>query len=536
MYLLGSLVLYFLVCLYTFILEMYLLWFGVSITLLALVYNKSKKYLLYYLVIPILALSSVAFYFHEKIPADVTVQKVYHNRLLVKDGFRLFWMESSGEPLQEGDRLMGQFHFASPGDKEQGVIASLIGSDIAVYSDFLGRFRAYKEKITAELVRTFGEHNGGLMGSLVLGNQRYMNEERARNMKDLGIMHILSISGFHFGLLEGALKKLKLKKITPLVLITYGVFLNSIPGYRTILSLIYRSSGKLIKRDTNAVSGIFISMFVQAFFNPYYIFKQGYLLTYLSTLGILIFYEYFLKHMMVFPKFMRSSVALTCSALFLSFPIILSFSPDFSLGVFIVNFILVPLYSLITYFSFIGVIATRFPLVQIIIRPFIESFFLLSFYTGNFFSSYSSSINLEYLTMYYAPIVVLLYLMVRFEKKYTVLILVTIIMSLSLPFGTSISIYNNYGIPYIRVIHNFRKYDMMDYRIAEQGFIPLRGEVSIMLDESEVKLKPHTSKKGVPMISIDENELRIPKELLYYRGVKKEHYFIFWRNLVYKVY
>ncbi|SFN38943.1 ComEC/Rec2-related protein [Proteiniclasticum ruminis] len=535
MYILGSYVLYFLICLYCWILNLYLLWISISAFVVVLVIKSKLKNLKIYVMIPILAFISVSLYYAEGIPDEVKVEKIYYNRLLVSSGVRLYWLEEQISTVEAGDRLMGDFLYGGSGNTEQGVICTLKGSNYKIYTDSIGRFRAFKNRIMDLLIMRYGEHYGGLMGSLVLGNQKFMNEERAQNMGDLGIMHILSISGFHFSLLEGALMKLRMKKIAPLVLIVYGVFLDSIPGYRTIISLIYRMFGKIIKKDTNALTGIFVGMFLQAFFMPYYIFKQGYLLTYLSSLGILIFYPHFLRYLKILPGVIRDSIALTCSALFLSFPVILSFSPDFSMGVFIGNFILVPLYSIITYISFLGVLASGIPVLQTVLYPFIDSFFLLSFYVGRFFSAYNSSVNLEHLSLQYVPWILTVYLLHRYHKKRMVFMVMIFALCLSLPLGTSVSVYSNYGKPYIRVIHNFRKYDMMDYRVAEKGFIPLRGEVSLKLGRKTVLIKPHLIKKGVPSILVNGKALSLSDELPYYRGVQKHHHILFWRDLVYKV-
>lgn len=349
-------------------------------------------------------------------------------------------------------------------------------------------------------------------------------------------MHILSISGFHFGLLETALKKMKLKKIAPFVLIVYGLFLNSIPGYRTIISLLYRVIGKIIRKDTNAVTGIFIGMFIQAFLNPYYIFKQGYLLTYLSTLGILLFYDRLLRFVYFLPKEIKNSIALTIAALSLSLPVILSFSPDFSVGVFLGNFILVPLYSVITYISFVAVIFSAVPIVHGILFPFIESIFLLSFYLGRFFSGFYSSINMESFTYVYVPILILMFLLIRCNRRKAAFLVMILVLGITLPMGTSISVYSTYGRPYIRIIHNFSKYDMMDYRVAEEGFIPIRTHKTLKLGQRTVQISPQQSKKGIPLILVDGNTLRLSENLPYYQGVKKHHHFFFWQDKVYKVY
>ncbi|WP_312461274.1 hypothetical protein, partial [Proteiniclasticum sp.] len=66
-------------------------------------------------------------------------------------------------------------------------------------------------------------------------------------------------------------------------------------------------------------------------------------------------------------------------------------------------------------------------------------------------------------------------------------------------------------------------------------FIPLRGGVSLELGRKTVLIKPHLIKKGVPSILVNGKSLSLSDELPYYRGVKKHHHILFWRDLVYKV-
>lgn len=186
MFILGALVLYFLLCLYCMILKLYALIFIISGILFIAVRKTLKKMLTFFLCIPIIALISLSLYYQEKIPNDVTVTKIYQDKLLVQDGLRLFWLEYEDERVVVGDRLIGELHYVGEGNVEQGVIYTVQGEQLKVYTDFIGRFRALKEKLTKVLVNRHGEHYGGLMASLVLGDQTYMNEERSKNMNELG--------------------------------------------------------------------------------------------------------------------------------------------------------------------------------------------------------------------------------------------------------------------------------------------------------------------------------------------------------------
>lgn len=93
MYILGSYVLYFLICLYCLILNLYSFWIGVSAFAVVLVIKSGLKNLKIYVMIPILAFISVTLYYTEGIPDEVKVERIYYNQLLVSSGVRLYWLE-----------------------------------------------------------------------------------------------------------------------------------------------------------------------------------------------------------------------------------------------------------------------------------------------------------------------------------------------------------------------------------------------------------------------------------------------------------
>jgi len=354
-------------------------------------------------------------------------------------------------------------------------------------------------------------------------------------MRSMGIMHILSISGFHFGLLDTAMKKLRLGRSRVVLLGAYALFIDSIPGYRTILTIAHKTAAFYLRRDVDPVTGVFFAMFIQVFLSPYIIFKTGFLLTYLSTLGIILFHDNIMKQMSAFPGFMMKSFSLTLAALSLSLPLILSFSPDFSLGVFLGNMFLVPIYTIVTYLSFIGVLVMKVPLIYIAILPFVEVFFTLAGHLASFMGSYVLTINLSHLIYNYVPYLVITCTFF-FKNALKRGVLVTmILLTVSLPWGNSLEIYNKFGYPYIRITQNFRNYDIMDYRVAEGGFIPLRKEETILLDNRRILLKPADKDRQVPHIFIDGQELLLIRNLEYHGGVTLVKGYIFFGERVIKV-
>lgn len=463
------------------------------------------------------------------------VKQVYAHKLLVEHQGKLYEMDTYPVGVEEGLLLYSDFTIERQEPSTSGVHGKLQYESIQGARDLVSRLRGIKKLATMKLIEVFGMDHGGLMASLVLGNKDFLNEERAMDMRGLGIMHILSISGFHFALLEKGFKLIGLKKTAPFLLFLYALILHSIPGYRTVLVLMYKALGKIFWRDPEPITGLCMAMVIQVFYQPYIIFKVGFLLTYLASLGIVLMQESFTRALYFLPPILGKSIALTLSALFLTLPFVLSFSPDFSLGVFLGNLWLVPLYTIVTYLSFLGAIVGGFSWGGFLLRPFVVVFFDLSLHVGHMLSKIPLTIGMEHLSKYYGYVTIFLGVLYTLKRRKLILVAITVCLLWGMPFGERISVYNIYGTPKIQVIQNFRKYDIMDYRVAERGDLSLRVPVVMKMGQSIVEIIPGHHKKDVPRILIGGKEVHLEKQMSYYPGTKRIQQLIFINERVYRV-
>ncbi|NLB19478.1 MAG: hypothetical protein GX829_01260 [Clostridium sp.] len=189
--------------------------------------------------------------------------------------------------------------------------------------------------------------------------------------------------------------------------------------------------------------------------------------------------------------------------------------------------ILVALYVITTYLSFLGIIVMNVPLLKWILLPFIEVFFDLSYYMGSFLSHFAMRISLENLLVLYVPILLLVFLLYRKEKFKGIVIVILLIFAMEIPHGPALTIYNKFGTPYIRVTQNFKNYDIMDYRVAENDMISLRENQEILLDGHVILLKLGEKKRDIPIIYIDGQELNLERNLDYIRGLRQERKYFF---------
>jgi len=526
-HLLALAVILFLACLYLVSAGFTLL---MGVLLLPFLYffgKEKKKYVAIVLVIPLVAWVSLEMYYRCPKPLEVRVSGVYTSRLLVTSNGRRFLVEGRVEGAKPGDLLEGDFSLERSAVNTNGYVGTLTTKDIKISRDLISRIRQVKTSLIREIISIYGFDRGSLMASLVLGYQEDINEKREKDMEALGVLHILSISGFHFALIEAALNKLKLRRTNVVVIILYAMFIDSVPGYRTMITLLYRTSAFYLRKDPENVTGLFFAMFLQSFLSPYLIFKTGFLLTYLSTLGILLFHKKLTRRLTHLPLAVSEPMSLTFCALSLSFPIILSFQPRFSLGIFVGNMFLVPIYTVVTYLSFLSVLTMKLPFAPKLLEPFIHSFFDLAYYSGGFLGKLNLALNFEHLIYTYSIVFFLLLLLLKRRELKKILILFLLLVFFSLPLGTSVKIYNKYGVPYIRVTHNFQVYDIIDYRAGDDGYISLREKTTLSLGKSFISIIPAKDERDVPEISVNGRPLRIDPPFEYFGGINLERGYIF---------
>lgn len=218
---------------------------------------------------------------------------------------------------------------------------------------FRGRFRKMGNE---RMRRYFRPKEAKLLSAMLFGNDA--DWEGLEDFRTLNILHILSISGLHIGLilsgLVGALKKLTVpydgRKVSVHLLLLAYLFLTGFPvgGMRVWLSLLFTDVGKRMRRpvDPNYAWAFSGAIFLAA--NPFFIYRLGFLFSFFSVWGILTVYP-------KLPLFSESRAPLMASlgvsiAVTLAIaPLLLYTSGGISLTGLLANVILLPLASVILY-------------------------------------------------------------------------------------------------------------------------------------------------------------------------------------------
>ncbi len=150
----------------------------------------------------------------------------------------------------------------------------------------------------------FEEEKASMIKGLLLGDTGDIQEEVKENFQVANISHVLAISGMHIGylilgiqiVLKNRIGKKKTKMVTIAILIFYVFITGFSPSIvRAVVMGIITIGGGLVNRKSDIWNSIAISLLGILFYNPFLILNVGLQLSYLGTIGIILFQPVILK-------------------------------------------------------------------------------------------------------------------------------------------------------------------------------------------------------------------------------------------------
>jgi competence protein ComEC len=141
----------------------------------------------------------------------------------------------------------------------------------------------------------------GLLEALLLGTRREIDSDTYRAFRKTGLLHFISLSGMHLGILFGIIwwlcKTMGLMKPTRAVIcaIAVAVFLLIVPPRAptlraAVICWVYCAS-VLFRRYSNPVNTLSLAAIVLLLIRPTQLFEAGWQLSFAAVLGLLLFTE-----------------------------------------------------------------------------------------------------------------------------------------------------------------------------------------------------------------------------------------------------
>lgn len=168
-----------------------------------------------------------------------------------------------------------------------------------------------KQRMEETIEKNLVKEKAAILKGILLGDTKDVEEEVKEEFRISNISHILAISGMHISylmiglelLLKKAIGKKKTKIITIFILVQYILITGFSPSItRAVVMGIITIMGGLFHRKSDIWNSLAISLLGILMYNPYLICHVGLQLSYLGTIGILLFHPTILQILNKIPR------------------------------------------------------------------------------------------------------------------------------------------------------------------------------------------------------------------------------------------
>jgi competence protein ComEC len=219
-------------------------------------------------------------------------------------------------------------------------------------------FRRWQTEAADRIALLFPDQEAaGYMQSLLLGITDGVSPETEEMYDNLGLSHVLAISGLHVTLVSGmfvwsveraGMPRRPALALTMVLLAGYVLIVGA--GASAVRAGIMGAIGLLCQAGARQAEGRDVwgwALLLMLGYNPYYLWHLGFQLSFGVTLGLIVLVPVGRRFFTRGPEWLRTSLAVTFAAQAVSFPFLIYHFHQFSPLSWLVNLLAVPLLSMV---------------------------------------------------------------------------------------------------------------------------------------------------------------------------------------------
>jgi competence protein ComEC len=288
--------------------------------------------------------------YFEMVPAEYCsfrLQKLQGSSSLGNYRGRKILLKGDLEAFKEGEILFATGEFKEEPRYERGIIGEFYISSVKKsQSDFLSKIYVFKNKLYNKYKDEIGEDAAGEVMAASFGDISKVKSEAMTEMSELGIIHVISVSGLHMAIIYKLCEGTLGFGFGMFLSLLYCVFTGAEPStVRSLIMIIVFKLSKKVYKNYDPLSSFSMAAIIILFINPTNAHDIGALLSFLSVLGIFLFYNRLKKVLWILPNKLNDYISLTLSAQVFSLPICIMVFNSVSTATIQGNIFLVPLYS-----------------------------------------------------------------------------------------------------------------------------------------------------------------------------------------------
>ena len=324
------------------------------------------KYIMFILALFFIVALNNIIYFYNYTPGEIeevriTEVKNYYGKGEING--RIVSLSNVNEKIEVGNKLLVKGKFTENKNIGTGVIGDYKIEDYKILkSDFIDKLYKRRKYVFESIESKLGERKAALITSVSFGYKSELNEDHKELMKNLGISHVISISGLHLVLVYSVLRRLLGVKLSLVLALVYVLFSGaSAPAVRAYIMIVILNVGKIVKRNYNPIAALSLSGIILILEKPYYIYNLGFVLSFLATLGIILFNKDLNKKLYKLPNSIRNTIAISLSAQILTLPVIILYFNEVSLNFIVGNIIVIPFINVLVVLGNILILIVEIP-------------------------------------------------------------------------------------------------------------------------------------------------------------------------------
>lgn len=178
--------------------------------------------------------------------------------------------------------------------------------------NFLTAFKVKaKDKVEKVLDLYLAHDTSTIMKSILLGNYRYLEEEKVEQFRNLGLAHIIAVSGLHIGIVTSLLIyffaymriKRRLNLISSIIIIWAYAYIIGSPVSVIRANIMYTILllSQLFRRPYDSLNSLFFALLLMVIINPFWLFHVGFQLSFITTFFV-VYYTPRISRIFYFPR------------------------------------------------------------------------------------------------------------------------------------------------------------------------------------------------------------------------------------------
>lgn len=255
---------------------------------------------------------------------------------------------------------------AVTGNLDQGVIqANKV--EILVEEGLLVWFKRFRLNLNNTIRKNLPEPQSQLLSGILLGIKSDLGKDFKQDLVNTGTLHVVVVSGYNIALVAGlalSLRSLigrkKASLLAAILVIIYTFLVGiSAPTLRATLMALLTIAAAVLGRATIAIYLLCLTGYLMLFFNPANLADISFQLTFLATLGLVLFTKPISGVLKKITKSIREPLATTLAAQSLVTPLIFFYFGTFSLSAPVVNILVLWTIPLATLGGFIYLLLSQ---------------------------------------------------------------------------------------------------------------------------------------------------------------------------------